>query len=234
MSSRGVRQFLWVLALGGVVGCSSDHHGPSMPGKRQSVTDEDGGDGDPVGDTDPGDVPAGWVCNPNYYGDTTCDCGCGAIDKDCASVGSDGCAEEGCYVDGCQYCYDASTGDSMNCEVGGWTCVAGYYGDGSCDCGCGILDTDCGPDTGCTEAGCNANGCEYCYDGSTTDVCGSDTEVPAEWTCSPSYYGGNDGCDCGCGVVDADCATGGCGAPSCRDPECNYCSDGSGSVGICN
>jgi hypothetical protein len=31
--------------------------------------------------------------------------------------------------------------------------------------------------------------------------------VPEGWTCSTSFYGSEDGCDCGCGIVDADCAS---------------------------
>lgn len=30
--------------------------------------------------------------------------------------------------------------------------------------------------------------------------------IPANWTCDPNYYATNDGCDCGCGVIDPDCA----------------------------
>ncbi len=30
--------------------------------------------------------------------------------------------------------------------------------------------------------------------------------VPDEWTCLPFFYGVDDGCDCGCGVIDPDCA----------------------------
>jgi hypothetical protein len=32
--------------------------------------------------------------------------------------------------------------------------------------------------------------------------------APAAWECSASYYGTDDGCDCGCGVVDPDCDSG--------------------------
>jgi hypothetical protein len=28
-------------------------------------------------------VPGAWTCNPSYYGDGSCDCGCGVIDSDC-------------------------------------------------------------------------------------------------------------------------------------------------------
>jgi len=29
--------------------------------------------------------------------------------------------------------------------------------------------------------------------------------VPGDWTCDDEYYGTNDGCECGCGVLDPDC-----------------------------
>ena len=46
--------------------------------------------------------------------------------------------------------------------------------------------------------------------------------VPDEWTCDPTYYGLADGCDCGCGVVDPDCA-------DATLDSCQYCND-DGSV----
>jgi hypothetical protein len=43
-------------------------------------------------------------------------------------------------------------------------------------------------------------------------------EVPPEWTCPDDFYGVDDGCDCGCGVIDPDC-----------DPaeidSCDYCDE---------
>ena len=30
---------------------------------------------------------------------------------------------------------------------------------------------------------------------------------PSAWTCDPTFYGTNDGCDCGCGVLDPDCSS---------------------------
>ncbi len=30
-------------------------------------------------------------------------------------------------------------------------------------------------------------------------------DVPAEWLCNDSFYDANDGCDCGCGILDPDC-----------------------------
>ncbi len=50
--------------------------------------------------------------------------------------------------------------------------------------------------------------------------------VPAEWTCTPTYYDANDGCDCGCGVVDPDCG----GSTS---DLCDYCLEGSCSPESC-
>jgi len=37
------------------------------------------------------------------------------------------------------------------------------------------------------------------------------------WTCSSTWYGSNDGCDCGCTLPDPDCAGSGCSAPGCND-----------------
>jgi hypothetical protein len=39
---------------------------------------------------------------------------------------------------------------------------------------------------------------------------------PPGWTCRAEYYGTGDGCDCGCGVIDLDCADGTVGS-------CDYC-----------
>ena len=38
------------------------------------------------------------------------------------------------------------------------------------------------------------------------------------WSCNINYYGTNDGCDCGCGVIDPDCSSnfaGACGFTEC-------------------
>lgn len=39
------------------------------------------------------------------------------------------------------------------------------------------------------------------------------------WTCDPQYYNGDDGCDCGCGIIDPDCTSAAVSA-------CEYCSSG--------
>jgi hypothetical protein len=51
-----------------------------------------------------------------------------------------------------------------------------------------------------------------------------DPGVPAAWNCAPSYFNGNDGCDCGCGAVDPDCDDGGV---------CDFCYDADGAFTPC-
>jgi hypothetical protein len=66
----------------------------------------------------PIDAPDGWTCAPHYYnggvGDG-CDCGCGAIDRDCENLGVVGCSEGGCNAEGCDFCY--LDGDNVSCDV---------------------------------------------------------------------------------------------------------------------
>jgi hypothetical protein len=47
--------------------------------------------------------------------------------------------------------------------------------------------------------------------------------VPPEWECQRFFFAGQDGCDCGCGVVDPDCDAGGCMESGCTEPACTYC-----------
>lgn len=50
--------------------------------------------------------------------------------------------------------------------------------------------------------------------------------APGEWTCDPSTYAADDGCDCACGVVDPDCGA----APDVT--ACDYC-DACGAPAQC-
>jgi hypothetical protein len=106
----------------------------------------------------------------------------------------------------------------------GWTCHGGYYarGDG-CDCGCGLWDPDCPKELGIED--CETINCEESDSLEPEETLDPDDPtrcltqapvdpVPSGWTCTSTYYGTGDGCDCGCGVVDPDCE---CGA---EDPEC--------------
>ena len=91
----------------------------------------------------------------------------------------------------------------------GWSCSRSYYNaNDGCDCQCGAHDPDCdagfdpnvAPEDfliyGCPVTNsfiCNQGNCWYRY-------------IPTEWTCTPSAYGTNDGCNCECGAIDPDCS----------------------------
>jgi hypothetical protein len=171
-------------------------------------------------------VPPEWTCDPAWYGDSDadliCDCGCGAVDPNCADATGAS----------CDFCADTSLGgcneglgcpgtiDQANnavCTGGGvpagWTCTDGFYGDGDCDCGCGVIDVDCAGDEAVAacdfciapgSGGCNTGaGCPGTIDPLDNAVC-TGGGVPAAWECTDAFYGDGD-CDCGCGVIDIDC-----------------------------
>jgi hypothetical protein len=220
-----------VVAILGIGGCTPDRR--YSPPEKQTPLDSE--PTDPT-DHNPNTTPEP-LCNPNYIGgDSACDCGCEVVDPDCADNGVEGCSEVGCSAPGCDYCYDPVLGDSAECTVDGWSCDVSFYDDGYCDCGCGTEDPDCaGVGGGCSDPGCEAAECEYCsLDGSYTDVCGAEPrDTPDGWICDPSYY--EDGvCDCGCGALDVDCDGDGCAEPNCKTAACVYCSNGAGSVTLCN
>ena len=110
-----------------------------------------------------GDVPDDWTCAATRWGAYDgCDCGCGEVDRDCADDSVAACERT--------WCGPAGTlggvlepGSTTACDVpDGWRCVEPYFdsGDG-CDCGCGIVDPDCGPDAEyytCDYVWCAANG----------------------------------------------------------------------------
>jgi hypothetical protein len=102
--------------------------------------------------------PPEWDCPDSYYFDSDCDCGCGLVDTACYSslVGAcDACPFEGCAAD--SYCHEVDLDDNAVCSgPQAWTCTPVYYGDGGCDCGCGIVDIDC--------ADASVGSCEYCDD----------------------------------------------------------------------
>jgi len=160
-------------------------------------------------------VPAEWTCTPGFYGDSFCDCGCGVIDIDCSDNTSTVCT----------YC-----NDSGSCAEGS-DCSAINPGDNSIclatECGNNIVESgeECDGTSlngkTCSDLGFN-DGTLACaatcvFD---TSAC-TGTAVPAEWTCNSGFYAANDGCDCGCGAIDPDCADE-------TSASCLYC-NGSGS-----
>jgi hypothetical protein len=164
--------------------------------------------------------PMLWACGATRFADgKVCDCGCGRLDPDC---GGDGCADEGCTAAGCNVRHGK---DGRAIAPDAWTCApAAYGGADACDCGCGALDPDC--NEGCAEPGCRAPDCDHCRlaDGSAFD-CG--------FTCDLTRFGSGDGCDCGCGRFDPDCAGLGCHEAGCYANACDHCFDSSGKEYAC-
>jgi cysteine-rich repeat protein len=146
-----------------------------------------------------GSAPAGWLCDALFYGAADgCDCGCGVQDPDCIDA----------TAASCDYCTDLGS-----CGLGSCPGNITPANNAQCDpviCG----DSVVGPG-------------EQCDDGNTTGGDGCDAscqyEVPASWACSTSYYGSQDGCDCGCGAPDPDCTDN-------TAASCDYCQD-TGSCG---
>ena len=182
------------------------------------------------GRIDPGDVttclapPAGWTCTPSTYGDgKVCECGCGVQDLDCPDsdvTSCDNCLAQGSCAQG--LCPSSiASGDNAHCAVPArWACAASSYGDGMCDCGCGVVDVDCPDATAASCQVCDASSCSplNCKGVNAADNAHCPTP-PYTWQCSPRLYGDGARCDCGCGAVDPDCASLGVAAcDRCDDP----------------
>jgi|GEM_PF-1447426 len=166
-------------------------------------------------------VPEEWTCAPNQYGDGTCDCGCGVVDSDCANEEGVSCETNNCFEG------QPNSAKNFLCVPNDWTCFGNFYGDGECDCGCGVKDFDC-PVTNTLDV------CEYelCDDFTWSPKPGTNYLCfPPEWTCNGDLYDEENGaCDCGCGILDPDCddstlaSCETCGAEG-------SCSEGSGCPG---
>lgn len=195
----------------------------SAPGSCATSCD----DIDPDDNSLCGGVPASWTCYPAWYGDAECDCGCGVLDRDCASAAAREC--ETCTVSGScaenRTCDAIDATDNAQCVAAppGWTCDEAYLGDGLCDCGCGGLDVDCGD--------ARATSCDYCSCPGALDDCSlinpsNNGACDAVWTCDSLAFADGATCDCGCGAYDPDCTSGAltaceaCGTGSCADAEC--------------
>jgi hypothetical protein len=107
----------------------------------------------------------------------------------CGGVPASGlCEAEG---DVAVWCQDGLLAEQDCTQLGG-TCTGGRcvsVGEGQL---CDGSRFRCAVDLLCVASGGNQNTCET---------------VPSEWTCPPSYYGSDNGCDCGCGAPDPDCPT---------------------------
>src|SRR5262252_1748971 len=156
--------------------------------------------------------PYTWQCSPRLYRDgSRCDCGCGAIDPDCKSLGVDACDRcddpGSCSAQACPSFIDASFNGRCDTPTppAGWTCGAIVYGDGTCDCGCGVPDPDCrtADFAACVRClNCGGHGtCEGTVLPSDPTQC---APPPNGWTCSAAAFR-NLTCDCGCGIPDPAC-----------------------------
>jgi hypothetical protein len=174
----------------------------------------------------------GWTCAAARYGDgKDCDCGCGVLDPDCKDESAETC-------DTCRALGSCASGpcpsniapeDNSQCALPeGWLCGSLYYGDGFCDCGCGVIDVDCSSTksdvcTSCPLLGCAQNLCAT-VDPDDNTLC---TAPPLHWKCDERFYRDGTRCDCGCGFPDPDCGANELGA-------CDYCNgDGSCSGQPC-
>jgi len=169
-------------------------------------------DGGSVTDAGSG-VPDGWTCLQSYYGDGYCDCGCGAFDAlDCADANESSCGY--CYANCGSFETDASScapyidpTDNSQCAAAsdggsatdagsgvpdGWMCPLSYYDDGSCDCGCGVMDIDC--------PSASADACEYC-EGCNAGGSLSCSGSPVDPTDNSQCIGSTDGGSAGAGTV---------------------------------
>jgi hypothetical protein len=174
--------------------------------------------------------PPEWQCPTYQYGgDGLCECGCGAMDPDCRGTTTSFC--ESCPTCGPYNCPSRiDSTDISKCAPAptGWTCDTSHYADGTCDCGCGVIDVDCPMDGtaycySCPVEGCSAGDCSRIK---TTDSTSCLFNIPSGWKCDRLLYG-DSVCDCGCGVVDRDCA-------NATRNACDYCKDaGSCSTTAC-
>ena len=112
--------------------------------------------------------------------------------------------------------------EGATCVPATWTCdPAKYAAEDQCDCGCGVIDPDCGIGSFAT-LGCQDG--EVCTAGKCVAI------VPAAWKCEKPAYGNGGICDCGCGAVDPDCKVADAPLAGCKFGE--KCAE-NGSCGPC-
>lgn len=150
-----------------------------------------------------------WNCEPRSFGTGDgCNCECGQPDPDCTQTDFViGCEEgETCSDEG--FCVDVSSPRNTQEVPEGWVCPPERFNDAVCDCGCGVADIDCpevafSKDCLLDEICVNAR----CIDNPELTIAPTpEDNIPDEWFCSLNNFNVKDGCDCGCGVSDPDCA----------------------------
>lgn len=157
-------------------------------------------------------IPQEWTCSDAFYDDgEVCHCGCGALDPDCDDEGVEACdvcnAAAACSRGTCPSA--VAEDENWRCDVPPeWECFAGYYGDDTCHCGCGIVDIDCASAsrTDCVvcSSGCSDEVCPGPIDAEDNSIC---TGPPRTWNCDDRFYRDGSLCHCGCGALDPDCTS---------------------------
>ncbi len=128
-------------------------------------------------------APAGCYCTPGCKASGSC---CTDVDATCSCKPN--CAGKACGSDGCG-------GSCGTCPANTAYCNDKFQCDATCVPSC--KGKTCGPD------GCGGS-CGSCATGSK---CSLNAQcVPSAWTCDAYAYGDKQGCDCGCGAPDSDCA----------------------------
>ncbi|MCA9562635.1 MAG: hypothetical protein KC561_04055 [Myxococcales bacterium] len=104
---------------------------------------------------------SGGTCGSGSVAETVeCQFGCGNLNSGCPDCSPNyGCLPDPCNELVCDFgCEDGSCFDGV---PGGWTCDAGWWFDGGCDCGCGVVDIGCQDGSG--NRGPSADACGFCF-----------------------------------------------------------------------
>jgi hypothetical protein len=141
-----------------------------------------------------GDDTGGTTTSANSTSTTTS--GNGTTTASSTTVGSGGGSTgEGGSTNGS----GGGTGGGGDCEPGDFVCS-----DGTCI----IAEYECDKYEDCEDAS---------DEWPVNAACPEVLPPPPGWTCAPEYYGDME-CDCGCGVIDSDCA-------DATVASCQYCAD---------
>lgn len=142
-----------------------------------------------------GQVPTKWTCDAGQYGDQLCDCGCGALDSDCATAHFSVCARFVCPAGEVPWEHD-----NPSCMPG--TCGDGWKGaNEACDdanaLASGGCNATCSAVSDGYRCGERAEGCAV-YDAGMGAVDAGGGDLPDAGVIEPMPKGGT-----GCSVAPA-------------------------------
>ena len=184
------------------------------------------------------------TCGDDGCGSTcgTCASGTQCVSGQCQKIGSlDTCvghcgstALSGCYcTKGCEASGNCCSDYAATCTCKP-NCTGKTCGDDGCGGSCGACSGTtpyCAANSQCTATctpKCSGKTCGDDGCGGTCGTCAGGTAcawtnqcVPNAWKCDSSYFGDKGACDCGCGAIDPDCASGKLGVDGC--PGSNTC-----------